>query len=291
LEEDSTPRINPLLSFGPGMRLWLLFALYFSIQVLIVKVLLMPNALPWLEAGPEDGYAVWLPRLGLALQGLFLFAVPALIYVNAFSSDKASFFRLQVPVKPIVLILGIATMLALIPTIEVIYSSLRSTLSDPELLKIYEDSNKKSNWVFDMPGIGDLLVCILCSALIPAICEELFFRGVTQRLITEWTHNKHAAVWISAFLFSLVHFDPVGFPTILLAGLVLGYAYLRTGSLRMTIAMHFAFNAVSILIGYYDQHYVQGEISFGAGFAFAGLAIAFVLFGLIFRFTEPKTVS
>ena len=65
-------------------------------------------------------------------------------------------------------------------------------------------------------SVGDLLVNLLVVALIPAIGEEMLFRGVIQRTLQP-RYGLHAAVWITALLFGTVHFQFLGvIPRILL---------------------------------------------------------------------------
>jgi membrane protease YdiL (CAAX protease family) len=90
---------------------------------------------------------------------------------------------------------------------------------------------------------------ILILALIPAICEELFFRGFLQRNMARMM-RPHAAVWVTATIFSLVHLQFYGFFARLLLGVLLGYFLLGSRSLIPSIAAHFSFNLTSILLTY-----------------------------------------
>jgi uncharacterized protein len=89
---------------------------------------------------------------------------------------------------------------------------------------------------------------ILAVAIIPAIAEELTFRGVFQPLLARWTGNVHVAIWGSAFLFSFIHFQFFGFLPRLLLGAMLGYLVWWSGSLWPAIWTHFANNLMAILI-------------------------------------------
>jgi uncharacterized protein len=99
----------------------------------------------------------------------------------------------------------------------------------------------------DLSGLG---VNMLVMALIPAIAEELLFRGVLQQLIARITGRKVAAVWITAFLFSAIHLQFYGFLPRFLLGLIMGYLYLWSGSIWLPIAAHFANNAGAVVAGY-----------------------------------------
>jgi uncharacterized protein len=59
--------------------------------------------------------------------------------------------------------------------------------------------------------VGGLAFNIFMIAFLPAIGEELLFRGVIQRIFTNWTRNYHWGIWISALLFSALHMQFYGF--------------------------------------------------------------------------------
>jgi hypothetical protein len=88
----------------------------------------------------------------------------------------------------------------------------------------------------------------LSIAIIPAICEELLFRGVLMPLLGKMTRNIHIAIWITAALFSLIHMQFYGFLPRLLMGAVLGYLVIWSGSLWTAILAHFVNNATAFIL-------------------------------------------
>lgn len=104
-----------------------------------------------------------------------------------------------------------------------------------------------------------LLINLLVLAVLPAIGEELTFRGVLQQLlcgqpstlnVQRSTLNNHLAVWVTAFIFSFIHFQFYGFIPRLLLGALLGYALLWSGNIRYSMIMHGTNNALSVLLFY-----------------------------------------
>jgi len=85
-------------------------------------------------------------------------------------------------------------------------------------------------------------------AILPAIAEEILFRGVIAKYLNEWTRNLHWAVFISAFIFAAIHLQFYGFLPRLLLGMALGYLYFWSGSLWLPIAAHFTNNFLSVVI-------------------------------------------
>lgn len=91
---------------------------------------------------------------------------------------------------------------------------------------------------------------LLVMAVIPAIAEELLFRGVLQQLIARLIGRNHAAVWITAFIFSAIHLQFYGFLPRFLIGVLLGYLFHWSGSLWLPVIAHFANNAASVVAGF-----------------------------------------
>ncbi|MDF1698925.1 MAG: type II CAAX endopeptidase family protein [Saprospiraceae bacterium] len=99
--------------------------------------------------------------------------------------------------------------------------------------------------VLQMDGIFDLLVNLLIVAVLPAIGEELLFRGVIQNEIVKRTSNYHVGIIIASIIFSGVHLQIQGFLPKMIIGLVLGYSYYWTKSLWYPIILHFLNNGMS----------------------------------------------
>lgn len=97
----------------------------------------------------------------------------------------------------------------------------------------------------------ELILNIIMIALIPAIGEELAFRGVLQQLFIKITKNIHVGVFISAFLFSAIHFQFFSFFPRFILGLVLGYSFAWSRSLWVSIIGHFTNNAIAVIAAYY----------------------------------------
>lgn len=95
--------------------------------------------------------------------------------------------------------------------------------------------------------IGILLINIFVMAMLPAVGEELMFRGTVQPFLQKWTKSPHWAIWITAFIFSAIHFQISGFIPRMLIGAYLGYLCFWSGSLWLPILAHFMHNSMSIL--------------------------------------------
>lgn len=104
---------------------------------------------------------------------------------------------------------------------------------------------------FNSPG--QLLVAILVIAIIPAIGEEVLFRGVLQRNFSYWTGNVHIGIWLAAILFSAIHVQFLGFFPRMLLGALFGYVYVWSGNIWVPIFAHFVNNGFTVFMVYMHQ--------------------------------------
>ncbi len=100
---------------------------------------------------------------------------------------------------------------------------------------------------------GDFLLGVVVIALLPAIGEELVFRGMLQPELFRATGNHHAAIWISAIIFSAFHLQFFGFVPRMLLGALFGYLYVWSGNLLIPMLAHFVNNGFSVLMMYLYQ--------------------------------------
>jgi membrane protease YdiL (CAAX protease family) len=98
--------------------------------------------------------------------------------------------------------------------------------------------------------LGGLLFNVFMVAFLPAIGEELLFRGVIQRIFTNWTKSNHWGIWISAILFSALHMQFYGFIPRMFLGVLFGYLLVWSGSMWLPIIAHFINNAVAVVAMY-----------------------------------------
>ncbi|MCQ2286320.1 MAG: CPBP family intramembrane metalloprotease [Bacteroidales bacterium] len=117
-----------------------------------------------------------------------------------------------------------------------------------DFLRMLEEQNEAIlNTIMSNTDIGSLLLNILTLGVLPAICEEFFFRGTLQPLLQKSTGNAHIAVWLTAFIFSVIHFEFSGLLPRFLLGLYLGYLFLYSQSIWLSSIAHFIHNSLSVL--------------------------------------------
>ena len=99
----------------------------------------------------------------------------------------------------------------------------------------------------------DLGVSMIVMGLIPALGEEIVFRGMLQPMLSKRCHSQ-GAIWITAFIFSAIHLQFYGFLPRLLLGALFGYLYSWTKNLIYPIVAHFLNNSFTLLLLFMSQH-------------------------------------
>lgn len=109
-------------------------------------------------------------------------------------------------------------------------------------------------------GGPDLAVYFLSLCVVPAITEEVLFRGALQGLMRPC--GSAAATFAPALLFALLHMDLAQGITAFCCGIFLGWLAERTGSILPGMVLHFANNAIAFL-HIYLQLYAPANIALG----------------------------
>lgn len=99
-------------------------------------------------------------------------------------------------------------------------------------------------------GIFGFLLTFIAIAIVPALVEEFACRGIVLGLLKK--HGETFAIVTSAIVFGIMHGNFEQMPFATLVGLVLGYIYVKTGSLWVGVAVHFINNAISVVFSYLE---------------------------------------
>ncbi len=111
-------------------------------------------------------------------------------------------------------------------------------------------------------GLGSFVYIMVIVAVVPAIGEELLFRGVLQKIMVGWFKNYHVAIWVTAILFSALHMQFYGFLPRMLLGALFGYVFYWSGSLWLPILGHFINNGSVVMLSYlYPEMMENTEIT------------------------------
>lgn len=185
------------------------------------------------------------------------FLLPAWLFAHLTAPGHAAAYLGCRPVQAVSYAWGLAAFLALIPWINALTNwnmELLRPWPNSEIGLFFKQMSDKNEQLLQLflnkTDAGSLCLNLFTLALMPAVCEEFFFRGGLQRCLTAHARRPQAGIWISAFIFSLLHLDPVGFLPRLFLGALLGYVFAASRSLYPGILLHFLNNA-SVVTAYY----------------------------------------
>lgn len=191
-------------------------------------------------------------------QSIALFIVPALLAGLLFGKNTMQYlyFKRQ-NVTPLTILMVTFLLLAAIPLID-FTGYLNQQIHLPDWMQGFE------KWMLSMEEngmiiiekftrvhtLGGLLINIIMIGVLPALGEEMLFRGTIQPLMKQMFGNVHAAVWVTALLFSTMHMQFLGFFPRILLGAVMGYLLVWSGSLWLPIVAHFVNNTTGVVLYY-----------------------------------------
>ena len=92
----------------------------------------------------------------------------------------------------------------------------------------------------------DLLMNTICVAFVPALVEELAYRGAVLGILKKY--DTDVAIIGSAFLFGMLHGNLAQIPFAFVVGLVLAYVRTKTNSMLPNILIHFSNNFYAVLV-------------------------------------------
>lgn len=195
-------------------------------------------------------------RIQMMLQRIFMFVLPPLILAYLWYNKPYVWLKLTKFPKFWQCVAVVFLSVVLVPMVNVL-SDFNAQMVLPEWLsgvaawmKNLEDTAAELTLRLLNVNTPTLLIQnLILVAVVPALGEELFFRAGIQNIISE-KKNIHAAIWITAFVFSAIHFQFYGFlPRMLLGGLY-GYLVYWSGSLWLPILAHFVNNGLAVILYY-----------------------------------------
>lgn len=227
------------------------------------------------------------------VQAIGLFVVPPFILGYLFYGKTNEYLYLHKNIQPSSIFWVLMLMLCVGPFINLM-GLLNNNMTFPEWLAGIETWMKDAEenaanitkafvQVETLPGLAFNLFMI---AFLPAIGEELLFRGVIQRIFTNMTRNHQWGIWISAILFSALHVQFYGFVPRVLLGALFGYLLVWSGSMWLPIIGHFFNNAIAVVALYLIHNqiitpkfetYGSDEGSYYAAILSLGLTVAILV--------------
>lgn len=196
----------------------------------------------------------------ILLQFLGVFLIPSLLFAYFSDPKPGHYLGLRPPFKTAFFIVGIALMFVAIPLVEYFGILNKQIHFGPgmqqQAQKMEQDAAKTIQFMLGKHTLSNLFINLLFIAAFAGIGEELFFRGILQRLFIKSTRSPWAGIIITAFFFSFFHFQFFGFIPRFALGILLGAIYWYSGSLWPAIIAHFAYDAVILVLAYMNPKMV-----------------------------------
>jgi membrane protease YdiL (CAAX protease family) len=102
-----------------------------------------------------------------------------------------------------------------------------------------------------------MLIALLIIGVLPAIGEELVFRGLLQNKLESATKNAHLAIWISAIIFGAFHMQFYGVVPRIMLGALFGYIYVFSRNIWYPIIAHFVNNGLAVILMYVGPRFID----------------------------------
>ncbi|MEP6514221.1 MAG: type II CAAX endopeptidase family protein [Parafilimonas sp.] len=109
-----------------------------------------------------------------------------------------------------------------------------------------DEYSKEVIALINLKSSADYIIALIIIAFLPALFEEMFFRGCLQQLMIILFRNTIAGIIVTSLFFSAIHLSFYGFLPRLFLGIMLGYIFYYSKNLWLNIAAHFLNNAFAV---------------------------------------------
>ncbi|MDB4089042.1 CPBP family intramembrane metalloprotease [Flavobacteriales bacterium] len=228
----------------------------------------------------ENGY--WIFFVLMALNSLGMFILSSLVFSKLISNNPNKYLLLNS--KPPINFLILLPLFSMAGLILVSFmGELNMKLNLPEVFNLMEqNANELINYIISFRSSGNIIATIVLMAILPAVGEELFFRGILQKIFIQWTKKNWVGILITAFIFSAIHLQFLTFLPRFFMGIMLGYLFVWSKNLLIPIIAHLLHNLISILVA------INSETPEMEGSEFSNLWLVvisfFVMIGISYRY-------
>jgi uncharacterized protein len=244
-----------LLGMGFATGISLLLGKFYGLDVMEISTSINENATPI-----ERSFVRWI----LLLNHLGMFVLPGFLTVWLFFKNKFKIGGQEFLVKKnwkqylmltkmpsfMQISMGLVLLSVALPLVYYLYS-INKLLPLPEWMHSMEgQTNDAIKGILKMDNFGELLANVTIMALIPAIGEELVFRGILQQQLMRKL-TPIVSILLAGAIFSAIHFQFEGFFSRWLLGALLGWLYWRTQNFWVPVAAHFFNNAFQVVAQYF----------------------------------------
>ncbi len=195
-------------------------------------------------------------RLLTAAGQILLILAPSLIFTKLVYQDVTIIIRFRIP--PLketgLFVLGLVIMIPLLESYLTLQEYVLNILAEHsglfDSIKNFLDTVDKfvEQTYFELINPNnafEMVLIVLIVSVVPAVCEEIFFRGFVLRSF-EYKYKPIVAALITALFFGIYHFNPYGLIALIILGTYLGYATYKSNSIAVPMILHFINNFVAV---------------------------------------------
>ena len=237
---------NKKLTIKPAASLVLLFSLFLFMLIAVSLITQLLSSL-------TDNTAAVL-RISSVLQNVLVFILPAIATAMLSTRFPATLLAIDKVPSGKFIMLSITALIVSIPLMNNIIDW-NQNITLPESLSAFNEymrqlekgAEKAVNDITGGDTVGTLIMSILIVGIFTGLGEEIFFRGGLLRLFSCIKGmSPHMAIWLTAFLFSALHMQFLGFVPRMLLGVFFGYLTFWSGSLWLPIIIHALNNSILV---------------------------------------------
>ncbi|GAC1481650.1 MAG: hypothetical protein NVS1B13_04030 [Flavisolibacter sp.] len=260
-----------------------------------ISLMQLQNISQW---DPNNPRMIEFIRGMLLLQFLGLFLIPALLFAYFSDPEPLRYLGLGKPSKMVFIFLGIIIMISAIPLVEYLGQLNQHMSVGPQAQKwmktMEEDAAKQIQFMLHKHTPLELGLNLIFISLFAGIGEEIFFRGILQRMFIRAFKSPLIGIIITAIIFSAFHLQFFGFFPRMLLGIIFGSLFWYSGSLWTSIIAHFFYDGFIIVLAYFEPSIVKNPEAtmFDTTHLFLPAILSTVLtFLLLFQIRKLSTSS
>jgi membrane protease YdiL (CAAX protease family) len=193
----------------------------------------------------------------LVVQFFALFLLPSLVFASIADPKPLQFAGLKKPDKMRYILLGVLIILCsylMVEWLGILNEQLVQALLGKKAQHWIEKGENDVGGtllnILTMKNPADLIKSIVLVGVLAAVGEELFFRGILQRIFIQIFKKPWIGIVFTAAIFSAIHGQFLGFIPRMILGIILGYLYWYSGSLLPAMLGHFVFNSFQVILLY-----------------------------------------
>lgn len=237
-----------------------LFGAFFFIGSMIMLIVMLAMGIPVAELGKMDWSQPKLlsvMKLVQALSSVLMFLLPAFFYsLITFRRRPFYFLGAKRAERSSSYLLAVVAMVVAFPLV-VWLGNINQLIPLPQwMIDLEKDATKQMEAFLKAESFKDVVINVVIIALLPAICEEICFRGALQRIVINITRSPWVGIIITSIMFSALHLQFQGFLPRMFLGVLLGAIYWYSGSIWPGVAAHFVNNAVQVVAVSYFPEYI-----------------------------------